>query len=237
MAIDFMSAGGAVLDTTTAGAGDIKSGKTAYNGDGELVTGTMVDQGAKTASLAPGGSYTIPAGYHNGSGKVTADSVSLSGNANAAQVLSGYTFYKDNYNTKLTGSMANKGAVSTTVNPGGSYTIPAGYHNGSGKVYGGRSYTVLYLGQNTGNWGGSISYNAKSNFPSFYSKLTRSNFVGIPYDAQIDYGNVSGGTIRSCDGDPTSYNASTGVATLSCVHFGKGGVVHGWIYFKWYLVY
>lgn len=134
MAIDFMSAGGAVLDTTTAGAEDIKSGKTAYNGDGELVTGTMVDQGAKTASLAPGGSYTIPAGYHNGSGKVTANSVSLSGNANAAQVLSGYTFYKDNYNTKLTGSMTNRGAVSATVYPGGSYTIPAGYHNGSGKV-------------------------------------------------------------------------------------------------------
>ena len=164
MAIDLMSAGGAVLDTTTAGAGDIKSGKTAYNGDGELVTGTyalpsttagagdilkdktavdssgtlltgtMVNNGAKTASLAPGGSYTIPAGYHNGAGKVTANSVSLSGNANAGQVLSGYTFYKDNYNTKLTGSMANKGAVSATIAPGGSYTIPAGYHNGSGKV-------------------------------------------------------------------------------------------------------
>ena len=164
MAIDLMSAGGAVLDTTTAGAGDIKSGKTAYNGDGELITGTyalpsttagagdilkdktaldssgsvitgtMMNQGAKTASLAPGGSYTIPAGYHNGSGKVTANSVSLSGNADAAQVLSGYTFYKDNYKTKLTGIIANKGAVSATVNPGRSYMIPAGYHNGSGKV-------------------------------------------------------------------------------------------------------
>ena len=30
--------------------------------------------------------------------------------------------------------MANRGAVSATINPGGSYTIPAGYHNGSGKV-------------------------------------------------------------------------------------------------------
>ena len=32
----------------------------------------MTNQGAKTATLNPGGSYTIPAGYHNGSGKVTA---------------------------------------------------------------------------------------------------------------------------------------------------------------------
>lgn len=72
MGISLMSAGGVALDTTTAEAWDIKSGETAYNGDGELVTGTMVDQGAKTASLAPGGSYTIPAGYHNGNGQVTA---------------------------------------------------------------------------------------------------------------------------------------------------------------------
>ena len=75
MSVSLMSAGGVSLDTTTAEAWDIKSGETAYNGDGELVTGTMVDQGAKTASLAPGGSYTIPAGYHNGNGKVTAVSL------------------------------------------------------------------------------------------------------------------------------------------------------------------
>ena len=72
MGISLMSAGGVSLDTTTAEAWDIKSGETAYNGDGELVTGTMVDQGAKKVSLAPGGSYTIPAGYHNGNGQVTA---------------------------------------------------------------------------------------------------------------------------------------------------------------------
>ncbi len=30
--------------------------------------------------------------------------------------------------------MANNGAISKTLNAGQSYTVPAGYHNGSGKV-------------------------------------------------------------------------------------------------------
>ena len=236
MAIDFMSAGGAVLDTTTAGAGDIKSGKTAYNGDGELVTGTMVDQGAKTASLAPGSSYTIPAGYHNGSGKVTANSVSLSGNAGAGQVLSGYTVYSNNYNSKQTGTMANKGAVSTTVYPGGSYTIPAGYHNGSGKVYGGRSYSSVYLGQQTSYWS-SFSYNVKSNYPSIYSRLSRSNFYAVPYKYSANTG-PNGGYSNSGDcGDFISYNASTGVVTMNGFGAGVQGQIRMAFMFKLYMVY
>lgn len=237
MAIDFMSAGGAVLDTTTAGAGDIKSGKTAYNGEGELVTGAMVDQGAKTASLAPGDSYTIPAGYHNGAGKVTANSVSLSGNANAAQVLSGYTFYKDNYSTKLTGSMANKGAVSASVDPGSTYTIPAGYHNGNGHVSGNRKYNTVYLGQTSGQYGGSITYNVKSNFPSIYSKISRYNFIGIPYQSKTDYGSTGGGSMYDSVSDCVSYDSSTGVVTCSSMHYGRGGVAHGWLHCKWYMIY
>ena len=58
----------------------------------------------------------------------------LSGTASAANVLSGATFYSNSY-TKQTGTMTNNGAVTATISSqGGTYTIPAGYHNGSGKV-------------------------------------------------------------------------------------------------------
>lgn len=157
--------GGADLDVVTAAAGDILNGKVIVGADGEPLvgslvltgnaadsqvlsgktyystdaktkrTGTMTNQGAKTSALNCGGSYTIPAGYHNGSGKVTANSLaSQTGGATAADgdVFSGKTYWKDG--AKRTGTMANQGAKTSALNCGGSYTIPAGYHNGSGKV-------------------------------------------------------------------------------------------------------
>lgn len=59
-----------------ADAAHVLTGKTfSSNISGREKAGTMPNQGAKTATLACGGSYTIPAGYHNGSGKVTANSL------------------------------------------------------------------------------------------------------------------------------------------------------------------
>ena len=54
----------------TAAAGDMLEGKTGYV-NGQKVTGSMPNRGAVSQALAINGTYTIPAGYHNGSGKVT----------------------------------------------------------------------------------------------------------------------------------------------------------------------
>lgn len=54
----------------TASSGDILSGKSAFLGSGS-VTGTMSNNGAVSGSIAKAdGAYTIPAGFHNGSGSV-----------------------------------------------------------------------------------------------------------------------------------------------------------------------
>lgn len=65
-------------------------------------------------------------------------------NAAAAQILSGYTAYAKGQ--KVTGSMVDRGAVNQTISPGGSYTIPAGYHNGSGKVKAGKGIEITSNG-------------------------------------------------------------------------------------------
>lgn len=106
-----------------AGDSMVLSGKTYYNTDPKQKrTGTMPNQGAKTAALNCGGSYTIPAGYHNGSGKVTANGLASqtgvqSGKtaAGAAQIQTGYEAWVNG--GRVTGSMA-------TMN-GGTYT-PSG---------------------------------------------------------------------------------------------------------------
>lgn len=105
------------LGSGNATTGDVLSGKTFTNSDGVEYTGTMTNQGAKTASLNCGGSYTIPAGYHNGSGKVTANSLAsqTSATAAAADIASGKTAWVNG--KKITGTRpAAVKTASGTVN-------------------------------------------------------------------------------------------------------------------------
>ena len=168
-------------DTTddTAVAANILSGETAHSynsttGKAVAVTGTMANNGAVSKVLdatTNNQSYTVPEGYHNGSGTVsisletkTATPTTSAQNITptSGKVLSKVTVnpipseYKDVSNvdaaagdvlegktivtadgTEVEGTMVNRGAISkvldaTTNNQ--SYTVPAGYHNGSGTV-------------------------------------------------------------------------------------------------------
>ena len=81
-----------VTEKTTAEEPQILQNYIAYS-KGKLRTGTMVNQGAKTASLNAGESYTIPEGYHNGQGKITANSLASQtpATATAEDISSGKT--------------------------------------------------------------------------------------------------------------------------------------------------
>lgn len=65
------SGGGADLDVVTATPPDVLASKVIVGADGEPKTGTMQNNGAVAYSLPINGSYTVPAGYHNGGGKIT----------------------------------------------------------------------------------------------------------------------------------------------------------------------
>lgn len=92
------------LTDTTAAAADVASGKYFYGRDGVKTAGTS-----------------------------TKDSTTTDATAGAAEILSGQTAYVNK--NKITGTMPNNGEVTATISDADDvYTVPIGYHDGSGTV-------------------------------------------------------------------------------------------------------
>lgn len=141
---------GADLDVVTAGSPDILAGKVGVDKEGEPLTGTMPNRGAVSQALNAGAGYAIPEGYHNGGGKVTANSLAsqTSATATAAQVLSGQTAWVNG--SKLTGNMPNYSTTPTPIdairinNNRFEVAVAAGYH---GYSWASNGYEYMSYGQ------------------------------------------------------------------------------------------
>ena len=73
--LDFNGGGGlsnAKLAQATAADTDVLTGKKYYAGGKTIREGKMPNRGSWGATLSPGGVATIPSGFHDGSGQVTA---------------------------------------------------------------------------------------------------------------------------------------------------------------------
>ena len=122
-----MLGGGINAKDCNATATDILSGKTAAVGK-NIVTGTMTNNGAVSKSLNAGASYTIPKGYHNGSGKVAANSLA-SQNAVAPKG-------KVVTNTVATGQTINAGdRINFNLGTAGTATLLSSTANSGKNVY------------------------------------------------------------------------------------------------------
>lgn len=103
--------------------------KVIYGGN-VLIDLTVDDVTARDVLV--GKKFHLPSGA-SGVGTSTFDADTSDATAVAAEILLGKTAYKNG--NKLTGTMPNNGAVSGTVSTvAGQYTVPRGYHDGSGKV-------------------------------------------------------------------------------------------------------
>lgn len=142
-----------VLELTgNAADSQVLAGKTYYNTDAKTKrTGTMTNRGAVSpGGLSAGGSYTIPEGYHNGAGKVTANSLSsqTDGNATAGDILKGKTGWVKG--SKVTGTMANHAGTPQHIdarrmqNNRFEVAVAAGYH---GYSWAGNSYEYMELSE------------------------------------------------------------------------------------------
>lgn len=101
----------------------IFGGQTLIDLTGDDVTASDVLSGKK---------FHLPSGA-SGTGSCTYDADTKDATATAAEILATKTAYKNG--AKITGTMPNRGAVSGTISTKtGQYTIPQGYHDGSGSV-------------------------------------------------------------------------------------------------------
>lgn len=101
-----------------------------------LADGTvLIDLTSDTAVAADvaSGKYFHLATGERVAGSSTKDSDTTDANAAASEILSGKTAYVNK--NKITGEMTNNGAVTGVISTkAGTYTVPAGYHDGLGSV-------------------------------------------------------------------------------------------------------
>lgn len=117
----------------------MRMGKVILTGSGSAGSGSDECTSTKAEVLR---GYTAITG--DSDDEVVEGSLELIGDAADSQVLAGKTFYNTNPKFQRTGSMVNHGAISQMLTAGGNYTIPAGYHNGSGKVIAGSLASQTY---------------------------------------------------------------------------------------------
>lgn len=99
--------------------------------DGTVLIDISTDT-AERADVLSGKYFHLKTGERT-TGTCTYDSNTTDANASASEILATKTAYVNK--TKITGSMTNNGSVTGTITTkAGTYTIPAGYHNGLGSV-------------------------------------------------------------------------------------------------------
>ena len=141
-------------------------------------------------------------GYNNGV------AATKKGNAGAGDVLSGKTFTNSS-SVNATGTMANKGAWTSTPTGSGKTTIPKGYHNGSG-----------YVDTSTVYWNGLLEGIKRINTNSRRVAGGRENTISIS-DANGNYYYVNGNTRYYLD------SVSGGTIFCRITDYGTEAIVKG----------
>lgn len=153
-----------------------------FNGGGGLSTSKLALATATEGNVLAGNKF------YAGSKTIKEGTLTLTGNVTADKMLEGSSGYADDAHSIVMGRMPNKGSWGTTINPGGEATIPAGYHNGNGKV------TAVSLKTMT------ITMAPSSMYWSY--TFTGGTLVGIcdiaetAYNNGIEYLHISGNTIN-----------------------------------------
>ena len=115
-------------------ADDILVNKTAWV-NGVKIIGTMVDNGSITKVIDCGESFTIPKGYHDGTGSISVESLASKtvADATAGDIISPKTAWVNG--VKITGTVPTRNTSVVRINSGNNITLPAGYYPDGITIY------------------------------------------------------------------------------------------------------
>lgn len=143
--------GGTNTSEATATNDVVVTGYTCYVKD-ELVVGDIPIPTVNKKFLVPSEQIELPYGYYKGIDQISASTLSDETVATAvsSDLLASYKGWSEGI--LVDGSMANNGAIASSFCANASYTIPQGWHSGSGKIT--QALTVqgaVGITANTGN--------------------------------------------------------------------------------------
>ena len=181
---------------------------------------TLIDLTSDTAvaSDVASGKYFHLASGQRVQGSSTKDSDTTDANAVATEILTGKTAYVNK--NKITGEMPNNGGVTGVIDTvAGTYSVPAGYHDGSGSVAidsteqakiiaGNIKDGVTILGVTGTYSGGTVSATAVNVTPYFTSQTILPP-SGYDYISQV---NVSAIAVVETDNEQGGKTVTIGTA-------------------------
>lgn len=199
---------GTYTSDANATADKILTGFSGYV-NGSKINGDMLNQGAKTASLNCGGSYIIPKGFHDGNGKVTANSLSsqTDATATAPYIYKGKTAWVKG--SKLTGTLTTTSAINFSAAARSYNTIRISWTNPSKGPWSG-VFIQMSTSGNPGTGGGTRAYTGRGENGS---QAGGSNYVdinGLDYETKYYFTCTSYAHFNEINHDEwgTSYNVS-----------------------------
>jgi len=191
-----------ILGSGNATAVDVLAGKTFTNNTGIEQTGTMANRGAVAQALAINGTYTIPAGYHNGSGKVT-QSITTKGAATytpgtAAQVIAAGQYLSG---AQTISAVANLSAanIKKGVVVGGVTGTWEGYVVGLTDIYNyGAQYYGIEVRNGTKRSNSIIINNGSASICYVYttSQINLTAYSGLTVEISNEYSGAARGSVN-----------------------------------------